>query len=57
VRVTLPLFLPPAGKPYGFQDPRQWEAFAVWMQDNGILRESAGASGAFTNDYLPGSGL
>ena len=57
VRVTLPLFLPPPGKPYGYQDPTQWEAFAVWMQENDLLRESAGARNAFTNDYLPGSGL
>ena len=57
MRVTLPLFLPPPGKPYGYQGPTQWEAFAVWMQENDLLRESAGARNAFTNDYVPGSGL
>jgi putative hydroxymethylpyrimidine transport system substrate-binding protein len=56
VKVTLPAFLPPAGKPYGWQDPAQWAAFAAWMHRNGILRGGS-AAGAFTNHYLPGQGL
>jgi putative hydroxymethylpyrimidine transport system substrate-binding protein len=57
VRVTLPLFLPPRGKPYGYQDPAQWRAFAGWMRENGLIRGAAAAEGAFTNDLLPGAGL
>ena len=26
LKVTLPLFSPPRGKPYGYQDPAQWNA-------------------------------
>ena len=56
VKATLPAFLPPPGKPFGWQDPAQWGAFATWMHKNGILKGS-GATGAFTNQELPGEGL
>jgi putative hydroxymethylpyrimidine transport system substrate-binding protein len=56
VKVTMPDFLAPAGKPYGWQDPAEWNAFATWMHDNGILKSSS-AIGAFTNEFLPGQGL
>jgi putative hydroxymethylpyrimidine transport system substrate-binding protein len=55
VKVTLPAFLPPAGKPFGWQDPAQWAAFAGWMHQNGILKGTS-ATGAFTNQELPGEG-
>ena len=57
VRVTLPLFLPPQGKPFGFQDPGEWQAFAAWMRENRLLNEIPDATGAFTNELLPGQGL
>jgi putative hydroxymethylpyrimidine transport system substrate-binding protein len=57
VKVTLPLFLPARGKPFGFQDPRRWQEFTAWMRENKILRKIPDASGAFTNEFLPGSGL
>jgi putative hydroxymethylpyrimidine transport system substrate-binding protein len=57
VRVTLPLFLPRRGKPFGYQDPAAWRRFAAWMRQNDILRRSPDAAKAFTNDLLPGSGL
>jgi putative hydroxymethylpyrimidine transport system substrate-binding protein len=53
VRATLPYFLPPAGKPYGWQDPAAWKRFGRWMQDAGLI--NTGAAGAFTNTYLPGT--
>jgi putative hydroxymethylpyrimidine transport system substrate-binding protein len=56
VKVTLPLFFPPRGKPYGFQDPRQWQEFAAWMRENKLLRNIPDASEAFNNDLLPGQG-
>jgi putative hydroxymethylpyrimidine transport system substrate-binding protein len=56
VRVTLPALQPPAGKPFGWQDPAQWGAFATWMNKNGILKKD-NATGAFTNQLLPGEGL
>ncbi|MEA2495106.1 MAG: putative hydroxymethylpyrimidine transport system substrate-binding protein [Thermoleophilaceae bacterium] len=53
VKATLPFFLPPSGKPYGWQDPERWKRFGTWMQDAGLIK--SGASGASTNAYLPGS--
>jgi putative hydroxymethylpyrimidine transport system substrate-binding protein len=55
VEVTMPLFQPPAGEPYGFQDPEQWEAFGEFLTEQGVLEQPP--EGAFTNEYLPGEGL
>ena len=52
--VTLPLFQPPEGKPYGWQDPGEWNDFAHWMRDNELLENLIDAEDSFTNDYLPG---
>jgi putative hydroxymethylpyrimidine transport system substrate-binding protein len=57
VRVTLPLFFPPRGKPFGWQDPARWEAFAAWMSDNRLLEQPPDARAAYDNELLPGSGL
>ena len=57
VAATLPLFLPPHGRPYGWQDPGQWERFTQWMRQNHLLKKVATANGAFTNKLLPGQGL
>jgi putative hydroxymethylpyrimidine transport system substrate-binding protein len=57
VKVTLPLFLPPQGKPFGWQDSAEWDAFAAWMQDNDLLENPPDARGAHDNGLLPGSGL
>jgi putative hydroxymethylpyrimidine transport system substrate-binding protein len=56
VKVTMPDFVAPAGKPYGWQDPTEWNAFAGWMHQTGILK-STSAVGAFTNEFLPGQGI
>jgi putative hydroxymethylpyrimidine transport system substrate-binding protein len=55
-RVTVPVMLPPRRKPYGWQDPAAWQAFAAWMRDNHLIR-LPDASQAFTNRLLPGAGL
>ncbi|MGH2799688.1 MAG: ABC transporter substrate-binding protein [Thermoleophilaceae bacterium] len=57
VEVTLPLFLPPPDKPFGWQDPADWDAFAAWMQDNELVEKPPDARGAYDNGLLPGSGL
>ena len=57
VDVTLPLFLPKRGKPFGYQDEQRWQAFAAWMRENRLVTKIPDAGGAFTNDYLPGAGL
>lgn len=55
VRATLPYFLPPAGKPYGWQDPAAWKRFSAWMLSRGLIK--SGATGASTNAYLPGTSV
>ena len=57
VDVTLPLFFPPEGKPFGWQSPSEWDAFAAWMQDNNLLENPADVRAAYDNGLLPGSGL
>jgi putative hydroxymethylpyrimidine transport system substrate-binding protein len=57
VDVTLPLFVAPEGKPFGWQDPAEWDAFGAWMQDNKLLENPADVRAAYDNSLLPGSGL
>ena len=57
VEVTLPLFLPARGRPFGWQAPGEWQAFTAWMRENRLLTEIPDAGGAFTNELLPGQGL
>ena len=57
LKVTLPLFSAPRGKPYGYQDPGQWNEFVAWMNENKLLRNTTDARGAYTNELLPGAGL
>jgi putative hydroxymethylpyrimidine transport system substrate-binding protein len=57
VKVTLPLFFPPQGRPFGWQDPQQWDAFSAWMKDNRLLEHPPDAKASFDNELLPGSGL
>ena len=57
VRVTLPLFLPAQDRPFGWQAPEEWQAFAAWMRENRLLTDIPDAGGAFTNEFLPGQGL
>jgi putative hydroxymethylpyrimidine transport system substrate-binding protein len=57
IKVTLPLFFAPKGKPFGYQSPGQWDEFTAWMRDNHLLTKTPSARGAFTNSLLPGSGL
>jgi putative hydroxymethylpyrimidine transport system substrate-binding protein len=56
VKITLPLFQPPPGKPFGFQEPGQWRRFADFMHRAGLIRNAGAANGAFTNALLPGQG-
>jgi putative hydroxymethylpyrimidine transport system substrate-binding protein len=55
VEATLPLLgAKTAGQPYGYMDPKQWEAFAAWMRDNELIAELLKPSELLTNDYLAG---
>jgi putative hydroxymethylpyrimidine transport system substrate-binding protein len=55
VKATLPYFLPPPNRPYGWLDPRRWSRFGQWMLSNRLI--GRGTAGAYTNRFLPGQGL
>jgi putative hydroxymethylpyrimidine transport system substrate-binding protein len=57
VAVTLPLFFPPDDKPFGWQDPAQWDAFSAWMKENQLLENPPDPAASYANDLLPGAGL
>ncbi|MBW3652527.1 MAG: ABC transporter substrate-binding protein [Actinobacteria bacterium] len=58
VRATLPVFFPAdRDRPFGFQDPREWQRYAQWMTDNDLLAQAQTAERAFTNEFLPGEGI
>jgi len=56
LRATLPVFAPPAGRPFGFQDPGQWNAYGRWMLRNHLLHRDPNAASALTNEFLAGQG-
>lgn len=49
-------FSPPAGKPFGYQDPDAWKRFAEFMRTSGILKQDPQVDEAFTNELLTGVG-
>jgi len=56
VRASLPAFFPTqAGKPFGWQDPKEWTAYGIWMFEHDLLgvRPNAGST-ALTNEFLAG---
>lgn len=54
VKATLPLLgARTEGQPYGYMDPKEWEAFAAWMRDNGLIDSLPVASELLDNGYLP----
>ena len=57
VRVTLPLFAPPRGKPFGWHEAGEWRRFAKFMTERRLLKRPVPAEEAYTNDLLPGEGL
>jgi putative hydroxymethylpyrimidine transport system substrate-binding protein len=58
VSATLPVFFPADhDKPFGWQEPAEWDAYGRWMYDNKLLKRQPDASSALTNEFLPGQGL
>jgi putative hydroxymethylpyrimidine transport system substrate-binding protein len=55
VDATLPLLLPDTGNhPYGYMDPEEWEAFAGFFADRGLIERRPTADDLLTNELLPG---
>jgi putative hydroxymethylpyrimidine transport system substrate-binding protein len=58
VRATLPVFFPAdKERPFGYQDPAEWNAYERWMRDSGLLTRPQGERAPLTNEFLPGEGL
>jgi len=57
VAATLELLLPAARKPFGWQEPSQWQTFADWMKRNELLATAVDSAQAYSNEFLPGEGL
>ena len=58
VKATLPVFFPADDeKPWGWQEPQEWDAYGRWMQENGLLKRPPNAARALTNEFLPGEGF
>jgi putative hydroxymethylpyrimidine transport system substrate-binding protein len=54
VEATLPLLgARTEGRPYGYMDPKEWEAFTAWMRDNGLIESLPAPSELLDNGYLP----
>jgi putative hydroxymethylpyrimidine transport system substrate-binding protein len=57
VKATLPAFFPTsAGKPWGYQDPAQWNAYGQWMMNHHLISNPNAIADASTNELLAGSG-
>ena len=41
VRKTLPLLLKTGDEPYGYMDPKQWQRFAQFFADHGLIKAAA----------------
>jgi putative hydroxymethylpyrimidine transport system substrate-binding protein len=53
VKATLPLLSARTpGKPYGWMNPEEWEAFAGWMRDEGLIEGQPKASELLSNAFL-----
>jgi putative hydroxymethylpyrimidine transport system substrate-binding protein len=54
VEATLPLLAGRTeGRPYGYMDPKEWETFAGWMRDNGLIEQLPTPGELLDNGYLP----
>jgi putative hydroxymethylpyrimidine transport system substrate-binding protein len=55
VRATIPVLEPDHGDPYGYMDVGQWQEFAGFMTDAGLLDTLPETRDVLTNDLLPGN--
>ena len=57
VRATLPVFFPSGSRPWGWQDPAQWNAYGAWMLRNHLISNPNAVTAASTNELLAGQGV
>ena len=54
IDATLPLLLPEGSRPFGYMDAREWEEFAGFFADRGLISTRPTAPEMFTDELLPG---
>jgi putative hydroxymethylpyrimidine transport system substrate-binding protein len=54
IDATLPLLMPESNRPYGYMNPREWEEFAGFLADEGVIGALPDMDDVLTNDLLPG---
>jgi putative hydroxymethylpyrimidine transport system substrate-binding protein len=55
VKATLPALSQPSnGKPFGYMDTKQWQAFIAWMRDHGLITSLPSPGSVLTEGLLPG---
>jgi putative hydroxymethylpyrimidine transport system substrate-binding protein len=55
IEATLPLLLPKdRSRPYGYMNPKEWERFAGFFADRGLIETRPTADELLTNELLPG---
>jgi putative hydroxymethylpyrimidine transport system substrate-binding protein len=58
VQATLPVFFPEDdARPFGYQDPEEWQNYIDWMLENDLIGKEQTAEQALTNEFLAGEGL
>jgi putative hydroxymethylpyrimidine transport system substrate-binding protein len=57
VRATLPDFFPTGSHPWGWQDPKQWNAYGQWMLSHHLISNPQAITNASSNEVLAGQGL
>jgi putative hydroxymethylpyrimidine transport system substrate-binding protein len=58
IRATLPVFFPTGSqRPWGWQDRADWDRYAAWMKQNGLLKGVPNGGAALTTEFLPGQQL
>jgi putative hydroxymethylpyrimidine transport system substrate-binding protein len=58
VKASLPAFFPSrAGEPWGWQDPKQWNAYGKWMLAHHLISNPNAVIDASSNELLAGQGF
>ena len=58
VEATLPVFFPAdRERPFGYQDPAEWQAYIEWMLEEELITQPQTAEQVLTNEFLAGEGL
>ncbi len=55
VEATLPLLAATPQESYGQLDADEWDLFASWMAENGLISQAPESGDVVTNDLLPGA--